>query len=231
MSLKPAETRAVTRRSLVLGAGFAATAGVAEALTPHRHEQILSGAPLKSVIPSRVGSWTNTLDADLILPDAAPTDFYGQVLSRAFHAPDWPPIMMVLAYGEAQSGMMKVHRPEVCYTSAGFKIVNDQTMSIPLPRAPAITAKAFLGERDTRNEYVLYWTRISNAFPNSLMDQRWVMFEQGLSGVIPDGVLVRLSTLCPDWVMARAAMRTFAYNLVAGCGPKGRALLIGQPRA
>jgi EpsI family protein len=138
--------------------------------------------------------------------------------------------MLVLAYGEAQSGLMKVHRPEVCYTSAGFKIVHDQKMSIQVPHAPPIAAKSFLGERETRNEYVLYWTRISNAFPSSLIDQRWVMFEEGLSGVIPDGVLVRISTLCPDRVLAQAAMRSFAYNLVASCGPKGRALLIGLPK-
>jgi EpsI family protein len=230
MGPKSAETRHVSRRSLILGAGFAATAGVAAAITPHRHEEILAGAPLKSVIPQRLGPWTSLAYADLILPDSPPTDVYGQVMSRAFQAPGWPSIMLVLAYGEAQSGLMKVHRPEVCYTSAGFKIVNDQTTSIPVRNGPPIPAKSFLGERQDRKEYVLYWTRISNAFPTTLVDQRLVMFEQGLRGVVPDGVLVRLSTVCPDWALARAALLTFATSLITSCPPQGRALLVGLPK-
>jgi EpsI family protein len=221
----------VSRRSLVLGAVFTATAGAAAATTPRRHEAILSGVPLKTVIADRVASWTRAQYSNAILPDAEPTDVYDQIVSRAYTSPNWPPIMLVVAYGAAQSGLMKVHRPEVCYTSAGFKIVKPQVVAIPLQDGRIIPANTFLGERQDRNEHVLYWTRISNAFPGNLIDQRIVMFEQGLSGVIPDGVLVRLSTLCPDWALAQSALTAFASGLVTNSSPLGRALLIGRPRS
>jgi len=221
----------VSRRSLVLGAVFTATAGAAAATTPRRHEEILSGVPLKTVIPDRVASWTRAQYSDAILPDTQPTDVYDQIVSRAFTSPNWPAIMLVVAYGAAQSGLMKVHRPEVCYTSAGFKIVRPQVVPIPLPDGRTIPASTFLGEREDRNEHVLYWTRISDTFPGNLFDQRVVMFEQGLSGVIPDGVLVRLSTQCPDYALAQSALRAFASGLVTSSGSLGRALLIGRPRS
>jgi len=231
MSQTPTQPHNVSRRSIVLGAVFAATAGAAAATTPRRHEETLSGVPLKSVVPDRVGSWRCAEYSDAILPDSEPTDVYDQIVSRGYASPEWPPIMLVVAYGAAQSGLMKVHRPEVCYTSAGFKIVKRQIVPIPLQDGRTITASTFLGERQDRKEHVLYWTRISNTFPGSLFDQRVVMFEEGLSGVIPDGVLVRLSTLCPDWALAQSALQAFAGSLVTSSSPLGRALFIGRPRA
>jgi EpsI family protein len=231
MSAKLTQPAKVSRRSIILGAVFTATAGAAAATTPRRHEEILAGVALKSVIPDRVASWTQAQFSDAILPDSQPMDVYDQIVSRAYSSPDAPPIMLVVAYGAAQSGVMKVHRPEVCYTSAGFKIVNRQILPIALQDGRSIPASTFLGERQDRKEHVLYWTRISNAFPGNLFDQRVVMFEQGLSGVIPDGVLVRLSTLCPDWALAQSALQAFAGDLVRSSSPLGRALFIGRPRS
>jgi EpsI family protein len=167
----------------------------------------------------------------LILPeDGQPTDVYDQVLTRTYTAANLPGIMLLIAYGAAQSGLMKVHRPEVCYASSGFSIRNDRPVDIPLGIAAPIAAKGFLAVREDRLEQVLYWTRISNAFPRDLTAQRLVMVERGLGGVIPDGVLVRCSTLAGDPQAGQAAMAAFARALVASADPLGRALLIGGLR-
>ena len=223
----------ISRRAAILGVGFACTAGIAAAVTPRRHEQTLGHARLASVIPNRVNDWTAVPSDSLILPEAtgAPDDFYDQVLTRAFSMPGRPVIMLLIAYGAAQSGMMKVHRPEVCYTSAGFKILNDQHTSVQLESGRTIPAKTFHAEREGRSEQVLYWTRISDSFPSDLLSQRLVTMERGLSGVIPDGVLVRVSTIEPNWTTGQAAMHDFSQALVSQAPPLGKALLAGSTRS
>lgn len=223
--------RQISRRSAVLGVGFALTAGLAAAVTPRRHEQTLGGARLAEVVPERAGAWLAAPGGALIVPDAdLAANVYDQVLTRTYSAPNLPGIMLLIAYGAAQSGLMKVHRPEVCYASSGFAIRNDRLADIPLGSGPSIAARTFLAVREDRVEQVLYWTRISNAFPRDLTGQRLVMVERGLSGVIPDGVLVRCSTLGADSGAGQPAMQAFARALVAGAVPAGRALLIGGLR-
>jgi EpsI family protein len=221
--------RQITRRSMALGVGFAVTAGIAAAVTPRRHEQSMGGARLDDVVPTRAGPYQAGEAGPLILPEQQQlTDVYDQVLTRTYAAQGLPMIMLLIAYGAAQSGLMTVHRPEVCYASAGFSIRNDRPTDIPLGLAAPVAAKGFLAVRQDRVEQVLYWTRISDAFPRNINAQRLVMLERGLSGVIPDGVLVRYSTLGAD-LAAQPAMKSFARALVASAGPVGRSLLVGAP--
>ncbi len=221
--------RRITRRSMALGVGFAVAAGVAATVTPRRHEQSIGTARLADVAPTRAGPYEVAEASQLILPEQQTfSDVYDQVLARTYAAQGLPMIMLLIAYGAAQSGLMTVHRPEVCYASAGFSIRNDRPTDIPLGLAAPVAAKGFLAVRQDRVEQVLYWTRISDAFPRNINAQRLVMLERGLSGVIPDGVLVRCSTL-GSAAGGPQAMQLFARALVASASPVGRALLIGAP--
>jgi EpsI family protein len=226
-----AVARQISRRSVALGIGFAVTAGAAAAVTPRRHERSLGDARLADVVPTQVGAYQVAPGGSLILPeDEQPTSVYDQVLARTYTGANLPGIMLLIAYGAAQSGLMKVHRPEVCYASSGFSIRNDRAVDIPVGMTAPIAAKGFLAVREDRVEQVMYWTRISNTFPRDLTSQRLVMLERGLSGVIPDGVLVRCSTLTGDASAGQAAMANFARALVTSAAPAGRALLVGGLR-
>lgn len=203
-------------------------AGVgAMALTPRRHEQTIGRARIADIMPNHVGVWSTAPSSNMVLPDAAqPSSFYDQVFTRTYQAAKAPTVMLLIAYGAAQSGMMKVHRPEVCYGSAGFTIRDLRPVALPLGLARPVEATAFMGVREDRREAVLYWTRISNAFPKDLLQQRLVMLQRGLAGVIPDGVLVRCSIMDPT-PEGFAALSTFARALVADASSQGRKLLIG----
>ena len=220
----------LSRRAAFLGLGAALTSGAAFALTPRRHEALLGQARLDDVIPKTVGPWSDASTEGLVLPDAtAPSDFYDQVIARVYAAdPASAPVMLLIAYGAAQSGLMKVHRPEVCYTAAGFAILGDHADQVRLTPALTVGARSFLGRREDRGETVLYWTRISDRFPVNQTEQRLVMMQRALQGVIPDGVLVRLSTLEPDPAKARAALGGFAQALFAAAPPLGRQTLAGS---
>jgi EpsI family protein len=221
-----------SRRTLLVGGGFLAVALSALAVTPRRHEATLGRNRLEDVIPSQIGGWSIAPSSALILPETnQPSDVYDQVLARAYVASASPPMMLLIAYGAAQSGLMKVHRPEICYASSGFAISDDRAQDLPLAASAPIAAKTFLATRGDRMEQVLYWTRISNAFPRDLASQRLLMLELGLQGVIPDGVLVRCSTFGGSLSGSRDALMAFADALVASASPAGRDLLLGAARS
>ena len=219
----------ISRRSLFVGGGFAAVAGAAFAVTPRRHEATLGHSRIADVIPTQVGPWSLVQNGAMVLPDAdqQPSDVYDQVLARTYVGANLPPMMFLVAYGAAQSGLMKVHRPEVCYASSGFAIGGDRAVDVPLAGGGPIAARSFVASREDRDEQVLYWTRISDKFPRDLTSQRLLMLEMGVRGVIPDGVLVRCSTFARDASDAQAAILAFVKALLASVGPAGRALLVG----
>ncbi len=217
-----------SRRSLLVAVGFLAVAGGAVAVTPRRHEQMIGGRRLAGIIPAQIGSWAVAPGGALILPVADQArDVYDQVLARTYVVGNSPPVMLLVAYGAAQSGLMKVHRPEICYAGSGFSIREKRAVDIPLAGNRPIAANLFLAAREDRTERVLYWTRISGAFPRDLISQRLVMLESGLRGVIPDGVLVRCSAMSTDAETGEKALLAFVEALIASAGLTARHLLIG----
>jgi EpsI family protein len=120
---------------------------------------------------------------------------------------------------------MRVHRPEVCYAASGFQIHGLHSLDLAVGPARNIAAQTFVGLRDDRVENVLYWTRIAGVFPRNLMDQRLAMLKLGLEGVVPDGVLVRMSALGQG--ETGPALMQFANEMIHEAGPAERALLLG----
>jgi EpsI family protein len=224
----PTGASPLSRRSLLVGGGFAAVAGAALAVTPRRHEATLGANRLTDVIPLSAGPWSIAPAGPMVLPDSdQPSDVYDQVLTRTYFGQGLPPMMFLVAYGAAQSGLMQVHRPEICYASSGFSIGGDHAVDVPLASGRSIAARSFLASREDHAEQVLYWTRISDKFPRDLTSQRLLMLELGVRGIIPDGVLVRCSTFGVDPATGQKALLNFVQSLLVNANPAGRALLLG----
>ena len=222
----------IERRQLIIGGGFLGVAAVAALATPRRHEQGLGGLKLADVIPDRFPGWATQPDYGLVLPEATqPGSAYDQVLGRAFINPSLGDVMLLIAYGSAQSGLMNVHRPEVCYTTAGFTVGPLRFPQVTLPSRRLITASAFSAVRGPRFEQVMYWTRVAGDFPVSMNAERLTTFRSGLSGVVPDGVLVRISSPTHDAIQGARVLSAFAEALVNGVAGAGRRLLIGAASA
>jgi len=220
------DTDFLSRRALMLGIGSAATAALAGLMTPRHYAPGVNQIRLDDIVPTLVGPWRAQPSGAFILPQDAPAaTAYDQIIARRFAAPTGPDIMLVIAHGAAQSGLMRVHRPEICYTSEGFQIRDFHRLDLTVAHGQTIPAQTFVGVRDDRVESVLYWTRIAGFFPRDLMAQRLIMLRLGLEGLIPDGVLVRISALGAG--EAAPAMMQFARELVRQSGAEGRALLLG----
>lgn len=220
----------LNRRSMVIGTALLGIGGAAVARQPRSVAQPVRKEALDRLIPLQVGGWTYRDTSGIVLPppDALSDALYSGLVTRSYVAPDRAPIMLLVAYSNVQDGMLQVHRPEVCYPAGGYHLSPTQVTQVPNGVGGTIAANAFSADGVSRTEQVLYWTRIGDHFPTSWLDQRIAVVRANLDGIIPDGALVRISTLAPDMASAQADLSAFAAQLVAAASPAARQLMIGR---
>ena len=228
----PTPTRP-SRRDILFGGAMAATAGLAWARSPRTHLSALGSGKLEKVVPTTIGSWRYESASGIILPppDDLARLLYDQQLSRSYVSDRDVPIMLVMAYGSSQGGMLQVHRPEICYPASGFRLTETATETLALRPGNLIPVRTFTATGDTRVEQVLYWTRIGDALPTGWTLQRLAIMRSNLAGYIPDGLLVRISTAVEDGPRATAALDRFARTMLAAMTPSGRRVVLGSGHA
>lgn len=221
----------ITRRDMLLGGGLLAAAGVAAALTPRNHIVLLSaGRQLEKIVPSRIGSW-NAVPSDLfVLPKAKGSladRLYNQTVTRLYESPSALPVMLVMAYGSVQNDALQLHRPETCYTSVGFQISGSRVANVDIAGRAQVPVRELTASAEQRVEPIVYWTRIGDSLPTTGREQRWSKLDQQFDGIIPDGILVRISTVGEPDEATFAGLRSFAAAMVTAVAPADRAVLVG----
>jgi len=218
-----------SRRDILIGGASLAAAGTAFARMPHDPLMMIGKDQLDKIIPLKIGDWTFDTTSGLVLPppDQLARLLYDQQVARSYTSPDQLPVMLLLAYGSSQSGMLQIHRPEICYPASGFKLTETQVTSVPLAAGRSLPSRSFTANSDTRVEQVLYWTRIGELVPTGWWGQRLAVVRSNLHGRIPDGLLVRLSTVSSDTDQAQATLKQFARAMLETMTPATRRMLIG----
>jgi EpsI family protein len=135
------------------------------------------------------------------------------------------PMMLLIAYGSAQDYTLQAHLPEVCYPSSGYTLTALDRVPATLRAGTTSSATVLTAERADRIEQVFYWTRIGDRFPASLAQLRLAVIMANLAGTLPDGILVRVSTLSPDSALALSQLQTFNRLMLGAVGPSGRKIL------
>lgn len=215
------------RRKVILGLGLVACSGIAQARQPVPNRPKIETEKLKAMIPDKIGNFAFDTQSGLVLPppDALSDRLYDNLVTRTYVRPDGKIAMLLIAYNNRQDGVLQIHRPEICYPAGGFSLTETQPIDTPLEPGPALPSQIFMARSDTRSEVVLYWTRVGENFPRRWIEQRWVVARENLRGVIPDGVLVRVSTLSSDLEAEARVLTDFVSNLYdQSSGPLRRLL-------
>lgn len=222
-----------SRRDIIVGGMLAATAGVAYARAPRHKLASIGPKQLDATIPAQIGPWHYEGSSGIVLPppDELARLLYDQQLARAYVSPTDPMVMVAMAYGSSQGGMLQVHRPEICYPASGFKLSDTRARGLLLANGKELPTRFFSAHSDTRTEQVLYWTRVGNALPTSWTSQRLAIMASNLRGDIPDGLLVRMSTAMPDPKQGLDTLDRFAKAMLAAAGPVGQRRLVGTDYA
>lgn len=217
-----------SRRELLLGGMMLAAAGTALWATPRRYQSSLGQAKLDALVPKSFEGWTMEAVSGLVLPpaDQMSDAIYKELVTRTYSHPDRPSVMLLIAYGGSQGGVIQVHRPEFCYPAGGYRLTRIEPRMTPLAPGVEIPSRFIRAESDVRTEQIVYWTRLGTHFPRTWGEQRVAVLEENLAGNIPDGVLVRMSTIAPGPV--EGVLDGFAAALYRSVGPRMRGVLVGE---
>jgi EpsI family protein len=185
---------------------------------------------LESMVPQAFGDWSIDPTIVPIAPTAdvqAKLDrIYSQTVSRTYVNSAGEHMMLTVAYGGDQSDALKAHRQEVCYTAQGFSI-SDLHHDALAVQGGAIPVTRMLAVRDERSEPVTYWFTMGDRVVRGRVERLATQLREGFAGRIPDGMLVRVSSISPDAPSAYAAQQSFIAALLAAMPSTDRARLAG----
>lgn len=160
---------------------------------------------LDQIIPVQFGDWVETqssvaqvgLTTNAEMGDDYP---YDQVLTRTYKNSQQQTVMLTIAWGQKQKQEVKIHRPELCYFAQGFEIsaLKDKDFKMVSLSGKAVIGKEMLAKNPRYTEAVSYWIRIGDTYSENAWQTRWYIFKRGLTGEIPDGVLVRASSIISE---------------------------------
>jgi EpsI family protein len=215
------------RRKFLLGLLFCSAAGLAAWRQPDRHLDYLGREKLNQLVPTKIGKWEFVTSSGLVVPpnDQLVQALYSQLLTRVYANGEGSQIMLLIAQSGNQTGILQIHRPEICYTAGGYQIssVVPHPILVGSKIVPAIAIDASAGGP---TEHVVYWTRIGNRMPTSWRQQKLAVAEQNLRGIIPDAILVRVSMVSNDGNAARATIDEFVRELLRSAPADKRSVFI-----
>jgi EpsI family protein len=77
-----------------------------------------------------------------------------------------------------------------------------------------------IAQRESRLEPLSYWMRIGNDISNGVVDNQLSRLKYGLRGVIPDGALIRVSTIGLSREASFKLQDQFIRDLLAAIPPQ-----------
>lgn len=197
--------------------------------TRHLTDQV-GRIDLESVFPKQFGAWRvdERMPVQLVSPDlqAKLNELYNQTLSRTYVNAQGQRIMLSVAYGGDQSDGTRAHLPEVCYPAQGFVIADKSVGTVPTP-GHDIRVRRMVARLGGRVEPITYWLIVGNRVAVSGTEMKLAQLTYSSLGVIPDGMLVRVSSIDNDPAAAYALHASFVAALTAAIAPAALARVTG----
>jgi EpsI family protein len=188
---------------------------------------------LERQVPEAFGEWRLDRSVRPVLPDpslqAMLDSLYSQVLARTYINAQGQRIMLSIAYGSDQSNeATAVHRPEFCYSAQGFRVavLRRESIEVGQTSVPVARVRATMGQQ--RIEPITYWVTLDEAATLPGLGRKLQQIRYGLKGQIPDGMLVRVSSISPDDALAFALQQRFIDQLYQAVPADVRARYFGS---
>jgi EpsI family protein len=185
---------------------------------------------LELAFPKQFGEWTvdDRVPVQVVSPDAQAllNELYSQVISRVYVDRRGDRIMLSVAYGGDQSEATRAHRPEVCYPAQGFDILSNEIGTVKTAER-AIRVRRLVTKRDMRIEPVTYWVIVGDEISLSGTEQKWRQMTYGFKGIIPDGMLVRVSNISSKAGEAYALQDQFIASMASAIPVAVRSRIVG----
>lgn len=195
----------------------------------------VAGLELESAVPRAFGDWQ--VDPEVVPLPVTPElqkvidQTYDQTLSRTYVNRNGDRVMLSLAYGTdyGNKGMF-VHRPEICYPAQGFEVAKEESGDLDLGGS-RLPVRRLVATALHRHEPITYWIVVGHGATRFGWRMRLEQVKAGLTGTVPDGMLVRLSSIDGDDVHAYQLHQAFARALLAALPASLRLRFTGRPGA
>ncbi len=151
---------------------------------------------------------------------------YNQTLSRTYVNREGQRVMLSMAYGGDQSDSTGLHRPEVCYAAQGFTIKRNDPADLTT-HFGKLPIRRVIAASGSRNEPITYWVTVGDKAVPVGLEQKWQRMRAGLSGTVPDGMLVRVSTIDTDDAGAYQVQDSFIDTMLGAMKQGDRRRLTG----
>ena len=219
------------RRAVVVAGLMVASLSGAAAWRPvSRLADTRAKVELESLFPKDFGEWRvdDRMPVQLISPDtqAMLNKIYNQTLSRTYVNSKGERIMLSVAYGGDQSDATRAHRPEVCYPAQGFEILSRQDGSVEV-FGRSMRVRQLVSRLGSRLEPISYWIMVGDKLTLSGTEQKLAQLAYSTRGVVPDGMLVRVSSIDPDTQRAYGVQSRFIADLGQAIQPTMRQYVMG----
>jgi len=218
--------------SAVLGSLMVLAAGASQVMTPTVYmADSRPKANLESIIPAAFGDWKQqSVQAAMIInPEqaAALSQIYVESLARTYVNGKGDLVMLSIAYGKDQRRGNDVHYPEVCYPAQGFELMSQRQGVITTAQGAIAVSRLETNLSKQRYEPVTYWTTIGDDVSLGGSSKRMKELSYGLQGIIPDGLIFRVSSIDRDSPHAYAIQDAFVDSLVSTLNPADKKRLTG----
>lgn len=218
---------------ILIGIMMATSSALAIKLKPsHRLADQLPPITLEQAVPQSFGEWH--IDKSIIPINPSPDvqsqldALYTQMLARTYANAQGQRIMLSIAYGADQSGDgSQVHRPEFCYTAQGFQIAFNRIGDL-FTQYGDLPVRRLLAVQGTRSEPITYWITVGDKATLPGISRKLSQIAYGLTGKVPDGMLVRVSSLDTDTTHAYQVQQDFIRDLLAALAPENRLRIAGK---
>jgi len=184
---------------------------------------------INHIIPQQFSDWTLVdAAAPLVNPQtqAAINRIYTQTLSRTYINQQGDTVMLSIAYGNDQSDGVGAHLPEGCYGGQGFAISAVNKINLKTTFAD-IPATRLVANKGNRIEPITYWLRTGNEVTYPGWPTKKLKLRYGFEGYVPDGLLLRVSSIGNDAEKAYLVQKQFVDDLLNSLSPDQRLYLIG----
>ncbi len=212
-------------------------AGLSEALRPTELLASTQRAPdLEKVIPKQFGQWHLIPNVSLVTPSESETylkseleaRIYSQEVTRAYADTDGNMVMFLVAYGPVQNYRLKSHLPEVCYGAAGFRVSAKTVAEFTYQAGTApLTVSRLIAQKERRFEPITYWMKVGGDVATGVFDRQIARMKYGLRGIIPDGALIRVSTVGLSERASYELQDRFIHDLLEALAPRDRKFFTG----
>lgn len=223
--------RTARSRHVLIGLAMWTAAGLAFALTPRTHVAAHRPPPdLEAMIPKQFGKWQLKQGiVPLINPalQSISDEAYDQTLARSYVNDQGELLMLSVVYTRAHTASAeRIHLPEACYFAQGFRVgkMSKEVIEIGGMSLPVMKLVATQGHRV---EPITYWAVIGDMAVRGKWEMHLAKWKHGLTGKIPPGLLIRVSTVSTNEAAAYHTEKQFVHDMLGAVPKEYHRVLMG----